>query len=446
VSRVTGARIFTLEVHVNRFSKFAAVTAATTLAIGVFSATPASAATFYDPPADLPSGNGTVLRTEPMKLALNLNLPGGASTIPGKATRIMYKSTDQLGVPVAVTGAYIASTKKWTGKGERPLVAFGPGTQGQGDSCAPSKSLESLIHIENGEFGIGYEVLNIYDFLNRGVNVVMTDFVGMGTTDRVATYTNREDMGHSLLDAARAAISMPGNSISTSAPIGLYGYSQGGGAAGAAAELAPSYAPELNIKGSYVGAPPANLLEVTKSADGAGLVGVIAYAINGLMAYYPEAHPLLDSKVNQKGRDALEKAKTQCIGSTLTSFGFTKTSKWTKDGKSAYETVKSEPLLLKAVNDQRIGNLKPSIPVQVLTGTQDDLVDHGQVKQLAKDWCGKGVKVDYVPVIQPIGSFGTGLNHLGPAVTNLPSSHNWLMDRMAGKSATSNCGLLWLMP
>lgn len=428
-----------------RLAKAALVAAGATLAAGVL-ATPAHAADFYDPPADLPSANGALIRTEPLYLNVSLSIGGKAVYMPGKAQRILYKTTDEGGNAAAVSGAYIEPTAAWKGKGQRPLVAIGAGAQGQGDACAPSKSLSTLLNVEGNEFGIGYEIPSIYDFLNRGVAVVLTDYIGLGTTDRVHTYTNREDMGHALLDAARAALQVPNTSVSGASAIGLYGYSQGGGAAAAAAELAPSYAPELNLKGAYAGAPPANLLEVTKSADGTDLTGVIAYAINGITPYHPQVQEALDRLATPAGKEALEKVKTQCIGSTLFSYGFQKTSKWTTTGQSLYDIVKADPALSAAVGAQRIGKLKPTVPVQVMTGTLDDIVDHKQARQLAKDWCGKGANVTYVPVIQTVPTGGTALNHLGPAITRLLPAHNWLVDRLNGKSVSSNCGALWLLP
>src|SRR5690606_17409298 len=94
----------------------AAVTAAACLGAQALAA-PAASATdtvvsrgvtvpaFYTPPATLPAANGALVRTEPLPLALSL--PGLDGPLPGRATRLMYKSTDADGRPVAVTGAYI---------------------------------------------------------------------------------------------------------------------------------------------------------------------------------------------------------------------------------------------------------------------------------------------------------------------------------------------------
>ena len=233
-------------------------------------AAPATAAddAFYQPPAQLPADNGALVRTEPQELSITILL----QTIKGDGTRLMYKSTDAAGNPVAVTGTYIEPEAEWTGNGPRPLVAFGPGTQGQGDLCAPSKSLSRPIDVRPGELAVGYEAPQIAALVDEGFGVVVTDYIGLGNPDRLHTYTVREDLGHALLDAARAAKNLDGTSLASDSPVGLYGYSQGGGATGAAAELAPTYAPELNLKGAYVGAPPADLFEVLKTVDGMLLV------------------------------------------------------------------------------------------------------------------------------------------------------------------------------
>ncbi|MFF5422416.1 lipase family protein, partial [Streptomyces misionensis] len=182
---------------------------------------------FYTPPAQLPSANGSLVRTEP--LPLGLRIPGlDGRPMPGTATRLMYKSTDSTGQPVAVTGAYIEPSAAWKGTGPRPLVAVASGTMGQGDQCAPSFALQHPLTLNGDTMSVGYEALSIYRILSTGAAVVVTDYVGLGATDRLHTYVNRLDQGHALLDAARAARAVPGASVTAGSRTGLYGYSQGG--------------------------------------------------------------------------------------------------------------------------------------------------------------------------------------------------------------------------
>ncbi|GAA4785615.1 lipase family protein [Streptomyces ziwulingensis] len=432
-------------------SRLIALAAVAALACVGVQAVPATAApdaapgtavpAFYDPPASLPAANGALVRTEPLKLALSLPALGGP--LPGKATRLMYKSTDSNGLPVAVTGAYIEPTAAWQGGGARPLVAVAPGTMGQGDLCAASQGLERPITLDGETVSVGYEDLSIYRLLASGAAVVVTDYVGLGATDRLHTYVNRLDGGRALLDAVRAARTVPGTSVTAASRVGLFGYSQGGGASASAAELQPAYAPEITLAGTYSGAPPADLAQTLEGIDGSALVSALGWSLNGFLQSDPELRPLADKYLNAAGEAALADLATACIGDGLLDYAFKKSESWTTTGESLSEIVAKEPVLQQTLADQRIGTRKPSGPVRVATGVQDDIVPHAQARRLAVDWCGKGANVTYEPVILP--NLGDGLltNHLVPLVTDQGNAITWLTDRLSGKQATSNC---WSMP
>ncbi|MBO9532924.1 MAG: alpha/beta hydrolase [Solirubrobacteraceae bacterium] len=410
-------------------------TVGATLALAA-SATPAFAG-FYDPPVSLPAANGALVRSE----SQNLN------ATPGKATRIMYKSTDNNGKPVAVTGTYIEPTAKYSGSGPRPLVVYAEGTQGQGDSCAPSKSLESgYIGGTVQGFSAGYEIPGINALVDAGVGVVVTDYIGLGTTDRIHTYVDRVDQGNAVLDAARAAVKVQGASVTTASPVGLYGYSQGGGAAASAAELQPTYAPDVNLKGAYAGGPPADLGATMTKADGTILTAVIGYAINGFVQSDPNLKSILDAQTNAAGKAALNEIKTQCVANSIASFAFKKTKDWTVSGKSITDVVNGIPAAKAVIDKQKLGKLKPTVPIRIVTGTQDDIVPHPQAKQLAQDYCNKGVNVGYVGVVQFLNTGGTAVNHLNPLINDNGDSRRWLLDRLAGKGHISNCAILGILP
>lgn len=397
---------------------------------------------FYHPPAELPAVNGTVIRHEP--LPLGLSLPGlDGRPLPGTATRLMYRSTDSGGQAVAVTGAYIEPSAAWKGSGPRPLVALASGTVGQGDQCAPSMTLQHPLTLNGETVSVGYEILAIYRLLSAGVAVVVTDYVGLGTTDRLHTYVNRLDQGHALLDAARAAHQLPGTSITPDSRTGLYGYSQGGGASASAAELQPSYAPDVKLAGTYAGAPPANLTAVMKGIDGSALAGALAWSINGFAQADPDLRDVVEANVNDAGRAALKDASTMCVGDAIFGYGFTKSTKWTTSGRSLGDVIAAEPRAQAALDRQRIGTLKPAGPVRLATGVQDDIVPHAQARQLAVDWCRKGADVTYDAISLP--NLGDKLltNHLVPLITDQGDAISWMTDRLSGKATSSNC---WTMP
>ncbi|MFC9004496.1 lipase family protein [Streptomyces microflavus] len=397
---------------------------------------------FYTPPTQLPSSNGALIRTEP--LPLGLSIPGlDGRPMPGTATRLMYKSTDSAGAPVAVTGAYIEPSAAWKGPGPRPLVAVASGTMGQGDQCAPSFALQNPLTLTGDTVSVGYEALAIYRLLATGAAVVVTDYVGLGATDRLHTYVNRLDQAHALLDAARAARAVPGASVTEASRTGLYGYSQGGGASAAAAELQPSYAPDVPLAGTYAGAPPADLTSVMKGIDGSALAGALAWSISGFAQADPDLRAVVEANISATGKAALQDASTMCVGDALFGYGFTKSSKWTTSGKSIGDIIAANPRAKAALDKQRIGTLKPAGPVRLATGIHDDIVPHSQARKLAVDWCNKGANVTYDAIKLPNLGDKILTNHLVPLITDQGDAISWLTDRLAGKAATSNC---WSMP
>ena len=429
----------------------AAVTTAACLGAQTLSSTAATAANevvsrgvtipaFYTPPATLPAADGTVVRSEPLPLALSLPTLDGP--LPGEATRLMYKSTDSNGQPVAVTGAYIEPTAAWQGDGPRPLVAVAPGTMGQGDQCAASLGLEHPLSFNGQTVSIGYEDLSIYRLLAEGAAVVVTDYAGLGATDRLHTYVNRVDEAHAVLDAVRAARSLPGASVTADSRVGLFGYSQGGGATAAAAELQASYAPDITLAGTYAGAPPADLTSVTKAIDGSELAGALGWSLNGFLQSDPSLKPIAEAHLNSAGKAALADLSTMCVGDALFGYGYAKSTGWTTDGRSVSDIIAATPALQAFLDSQRIGTLKPSGPVRLATGVSDNLVPHGQARELAADWCGKGADVTYKPVVLPdVGS--ALINHFAPLLTDQGAAVDWLTDRLSGKRTTSNC---WSLP
>ncbi|GAB7044770.1 MULTISPECIES: lipase family protein [Catenuloplanes] len=395
---------------------------------------------FYTPPATLPAADGALVRTEPLPLALRL--PGITSPMPGSATRIMYKSTDSAGEPVAVTGAYLEPALPWPGPGPRPLAVLAPGTMGQGDQCSTSLALQKGLILgigtERSTVSVGYEILAIYRLLARGIAVVQTDYVGLGTTDRLHTYVNRVDSAHAVLDAARAAVALPYASVTARSAVGLYGYSQGGGATAAAAELHSTYAPDVPLRATYAGAPPADLAQVTAAIDGSELLGALGWSVNGFLQSRPDLAPLVDRYLNDTGRAVLADLSTMCVGDAILTYAGRRSTTWTTGGESVAEIIAAEPVLRDFVDDQLIGTRRPTGVVRVATGVNDNLVPHAQARAMATAWCGLGGAVVYAPVTLPPGSSAL-LNHFGPLLTDQDTAVRWLSHRLAGFPATTNC-------
>ncbi len=410
------------------------------LAAAVTSGVTASAAPadFYEVPASALGGApGTVVDTQPYPPLLSI--PNQQGPWPSGAQRIMYRTTDAHGAATAASGTYFDASLPWIGAGPRPLVVLGPGTQGQGDQCAPSRLFQDGVHYNAPlDFAVEYEVLQVHALLSRGIDVVVTDYQGLGTAG-MHSYVDRRAQGHAMLDAARAVKALPGSRIGDDNPIGFWGYSQGGGAAASAAEMQPSYAPDLDVRGTYAGGPPADLRTVAAALDGGLATGLLGYAVNSIYAGYPETRADIDGALAPAGRQALDEIAAQCVPETIARYGLHRTTEWTKDGRSLAELIDALPSVSAVVDEQRIGRSTPGSPVLIVQGRNDDLIPHNQATRLAADWCAQGATVEFrteeIPPIAPGFVVGHGL----PMVSGLPSALDWMTDRFDGVPARSGC-------
>ncbi len=392
---------------------------------------------FYTPPNPLPDVSpGDLIRTEPSRLVLEPS--GQLGHIMANGTRIMYRSTDGRGNPNVVTGTYFEPWNDWPGQGPRPLIVYGPGTQGQGDQCAPSRQFNQGIHWSPYlDFMFNYEELFVATLVARGFAIVMTDYEGLGTIGVTHTYVNRLSQGHAMLDAARAARLLPDTSLTPVGPTAFWGYSQGGGAAASAAELASSYAPDVNVVGTFAGAPPADLIDLIPYADGSALVGVIGYALNSVFQTYPEAEPKIRSVLTPRGQDFVDKTRDQCVGESLTKFMFRHLQPYFNQPISE---LLHDPQFRGIFELQKLGTLKPNAPVLLNSNRYDPLVPYAPVVQLARDWCAKGSDIEMRTNEQPPFLNKAVVNHALPMLVDGEPAMQWLADRFNGVPTAPNCG------
>ena len=391
---------------------------------------------FYTLEGPIPEGEaGDLVRSELMPLVYEPSGQLGGWVATG--TRIMYRSNDVRGNPNVVTGTYFEPDRPWPGAGPRPLIAYAPGTQGQGDQCAPSRMFEQSIHFSSGlDIAMGYEEFFVATMVARGFAVVVTDYEGLGTAP-VHTYANRLAQAHALLDAARAAKNLPGTSLAPDGPVALWGYSQGGAASAAAVELAPAYAPELHIVGAYAGAPPADLSLMLPYIDGSSMVGLIGYVLNGVFGAYPEVEPAVRSKLSVYGQDLVDRTRDQCIGETAMTYAFHRISEYFDgDPGELMENSALSVLLAK----QRIGRLTPTAPVFIDINRFDPLVPWGGAHQLALDWCAQGADVEFWTNQEPPFLNKIAVNHILTYFVDGERSMQWIADRFNGLPTTPNCG------
>lgn len=169
---------------------------------------------------------------------------------------VIYKMRNVKGELVNAS-ALLFTPKASAPKGGRPLVVFGHGTTGIDSSCAPSNILKA-----GG--GLAYEQI-IASLLSQNLAVIMPDYEGRGPTDEnvpnAHPYLHLGSAGQSFALSAAAAKAVEGTNLS--GDWAVFGHSQGGHAALAAAqfsELGKKQSPSLGYKGAVAVAPASNFL------------------------------------------------------------------------------------------------------------------------------------------------------------------------------------------
>lgn len=395
---------------------------------------------FYTPPDPLPQGRpGDLIRTEPSRLVLEPS--GQLGSFVGTGTRIMYRSSDAQGNPVAVTGTYIEPDVPWPGKGPRPLLAYATGPYGMGEQCAPSRLFNQGIHFSQGfDLMFNYEEGFIATLLARGFAIVVTDGVGMGTHGPWSPqFLNRVAAGTALIDAARAAQLLPDTSLDPRGPVAFWGWASGGQAALSAAEQASTYSPELNIVGTYAAAPVTEIASTFPGIDGNFLAVVGGYLLRGIIASYPQTDQPIRDALNDRGLQMLNWSGHTCLLQGGVDYAFRHLQPWFKVDLGLL--VSNDPFksLLAA---QRIGNVKPEGPVYITHNRWDPFAPYQSALDTASDWCAKGADVTFWTNEQPPLFNKLDINSLLPMFVDGERSMEWVTDRFNGVPTTPNCGSL----
>ena len=247
----------------------------------------AAAEGFYEPPSPLPDGRpGDVIRAEPSTPTWFR-----ACGLRARAWRVLYRSTSATGEPTAVSGTVLVPRGR--SRAARPLIGYAIGTHGIGDSAAPSRLLPRGLEWEAGLMAMA---------LARGWALAITDYQGLGTPGD-HTYMVGRALGPNVLDSMRAARSLSPEALPRDGPAAIIGYSEGGAAAAWAAQLQPTYAPDVPLAAVVAGAAAANVEVAGPSLDGTFFSFFIAYGGIGYAAAYPELD--LDSYLTPMARKGI---------------------------------------------------------------------------------------------------------------------------------------------
>ncbi len=366
---------------------------------------------FYEtPPAIAQLAPGELIRAEPMDAYL---FPG--VRLRAHAWRILYRSTGAVGEPTAVSGTLLLPPGS-RAKRPLPLIAYAIGTHGIADDAAPSRLLSTGLDWEAGLMAL---------VLGRGYAVVITDYQGLGTAgDHV--YMVGRALGANVLDALRAARELAPAELPASGPAAIMGYSEGGTAAAWAAQLQPSYAPELELAGVAAGAAASDIELAGPTLEGSFFSFFLAYGAIGYAAAYPELE--LEPYLVGSAADTIAALRRTNILQAAV-----RGPRFAHVGELTSPNVLELPSWRKRLRENRLGRLAPSAPVRLHHARHDQIVAFEHSEQLLEDWRALGVDVD-------LHITRGGFDHISGAVAGAPVALEWLQQQLARHGSAARPG------
>ncbi|NKZ04241.1 lipase family protein [Actinomadura latina] len=360
---------------------------------------------FYSAPADIGTyAPGRIVATRAIVPKAG-NLADTAD-----AWQISYRTNDSHDRAELTVTTLLVPKKAWTGAGSRPAISVQAAEDSTGTQCAPSYGISS------GSLVASSSVLFAAPLLDKGWAVAMPDFEGPKSV-----FMAGPQAGHAVLDGIRAVKNFGTGGLGKWA---LNGYSGGAQATGWAAELQPSYAPDVELAGVTMGGTPADPGAVARSLDGGLFSGFEAAATVSLDAEFPEAG--IQKLLNDKGRQAMADARGKCVTDLLTGFAFKKLADY-----STVPDPLSVPSVAAMLKKNTMGSAAPGAPVFNYHANTDEIVPVGQANALVKAWCSKGATVQTVR--DAIGE------HALEALVRNNDVVAFLADRFAGKPAATMC-------
>ena len=322
---------------------------------------------FYHWSGPLAQTPGTILR------ARRISFAAAGETTPVRAAQLLYVTTDELGhrtVSVATVLEPLDKPASATG-----LVSYQAAYDALGAQCDPSYTLR-----------VGTSVAPILPYLLAGDTVVTADYEGEDLAEGAG-----QQYGYETLDAIRAAetwLRVPENST----PVGIVGYSGGSIAAEFASELAPDYAPHLDIVGVAEGGLPVDPLHNLAYVDhpGSAWTWVIPVHLEGAARAFHLRD--LDQYLTQAGIAAIAANQAQCVGH----FAGLTTAQLLKP---PFQDIEKVPVFVRVFDHLIMGRTgTPRAPLFIGNGLSDPIGDGvmviKDVQQLAYTYCQRGVPVE----------------------------------------------------
>jgi alpha-beta hydrolase superfamily lysophospholipase len=356
---------------------------------------------FYDTPAGLAAQRpGALLRKQ---AGAGYALPAGA-----RAVRILYRSADAEGRPVATSGVVLVPAGP-PPAGGWPIIAWAHGTSGVARMCAPSLMKD----VAYGEEGV-------MPMVRAGFAVVATDYHGLGTEgphEYVSKLAQARDVINAI-PAARTAEPSLGERWVT------VGHSQGGLAAWGVAEQEAARRDPAYL-GAIAVAPASGLTGLGAMRDAPkGIAFYLDYLAFAIHARWPGFRPadMLTGPALDRYGDVTTKG---CWNYAYASYLHDEAPTRLKPGWSRLPAAQA------FFAQAEIGHAPFRAPLLVIAGEADQAVPIEAVRAEVAQACRLGRRLQFKAY--------PGLDHDPVMVNSTPDQLAWIRARFKGEAAGNDC-------
>ncbi|KAJ5667128.1 hypothetical protein N7507_002992 [Penicillium longicatenatum] len=384
---------------------------------------PPSKDAFYDQPANIHTYNpGEVIRSRTVDPQLESFLSFPVNISVKAVSQFLFRTTDNLGDAAAAVVTLIEPYNSDPTK----LLGYQTFYDSANVDCSPSYTLqaenESLSNLLAGN--VSEDVPFMVAALNQGWWLYTTDYEGLQ-----AQYTTGLQAGYAVLDSTRAVLSS-GSSLGLSNPkYALWGYSGGSLASTWAAELQPSYAPELEFAGIAVGGTVPNISSIVETIHDTSAVGLAFSGIYGQSKAFPNMSVWLEENLLPEQTDefyyiangCLAQATSRGLGKNLYSFF--------RGGKAAFEM--SVPRSVFHWTGQLGLRGTPVSPLYIYKAVGDEISPVADTDELVAEYCADGARIEYLRDL--VG------NHETEGIVGSAGALAWLKERLEGVEVSDGC-------
>lgn len=350
-------------------------------------------------PADTPPG--TLLKIRPSTVQVYTMQPAHV-----RSWQMIYTSTDLDGRPRAVSGLLMIPDDG-RANDERKLIGYVEANDSLAGACNPSTQWTGNDQFDPSLFSALGPVAMMFE---RGWAVMMPDFVNDGERGPHPFSVARLS-GPATLDGLRAAKQVRDAGLSRNPEIGLFGIAGGGVGAGHAAEMQPTYAPELNIEATVLQAMVIDAATFERTASGGIGSGYVFANALGYATGYPDEIDL-DRELTPLGKQVADVYQRSCQ-MMYTTAPFVPLEAYFTRGLPA-----NNPAFERAYRENRLGQRIPASKVLISSCRDDFLVPFEQAEALGRFYRDGGAYVDVIPskcaILDYVTDlYGTGTEMLG---------------------------------